>query len=63
MEENKNLLFALGLSDKEKQDLIDSGVFNSIIKGYAKMVVDGKGCIDELLDEVSAGEALAYLSN
>ncbi len=41
-------------------EMCNTGMFNEIIKGYVQMVVDGKGSIDQLLDEVTAGEARQY---
>lgn len=49
------------LNDDEIYEMFDYGVFNKIVKGYVKMVIDNKGTIEELLDDVSSAEAVAYL--
>ena len=47
-------------SEEEINAMFDSGMFNEIIKGYVQMVLDGKGSIEQLLDEVQSGEARTY---
>lgn len=60
-EEHKKLIGEMICKTPEQIDeMCNSGMFNEIIKGYVQMVLDGKGSIGQLLDEVTAGEARKY---